>query len=78
MKIFQVFHAYQDYTGSKKEHLVYQFERREDAEAFVQKYSHPHWKTESYYDICVGGLVIKEAELVTHAEFDLEKQTFEA
>ena len=78
MKIFQVVHTYQDYRGAKKEHLVYQFASKEDAEAFVQKYSRPHWKSDGYYDLCVGLLVIKEAELITHEEFNLEKQTFEA
>ena len=82
MKIYQVVHIYEyedrtydDFVTftKKREEVLYTFEKKKDACRFVARYSRPFVFRGEYW---AGSLVIREIEVVTHEEFDLNKQVF--
>ena len=77
MKIYNVAHVY-DIDGGfgdvvRGEELVATFANREDAEAFVAKYSHPYVYEVPYDEMWCNQFVIVETEVITHSEFNLDK-----
>ena len=75
MKIYNVYHAY-DVDGGygdavPVETYVATFESETDAKAFVKKYSNPYVYKKPYEELYCNYYIIRESELVTHAEFDL-------
>lgn len=63
-KIYQVIHEYDvdggygDAVGC--EDVIAVFSKKEDADAFVEKYANPHVYDTPYADLCCGKLVVKE------------------
>lgn len=77
MKIYSVYHIY-DVDGGvgdavPTEALVAIFESETDAKAFVEKYSDPYIYYEPYDELYCNDFFIRESEIVTHAEFDINK-----
>ena len=77
MKIYNVAHVY-DVDGGfgdaiSSEDFVAAFESREDAEAFVAKYSKPYVYEKPYNELWCNHFVIVETEVVTRSEFDINK-----
>ena len=82
MKVFAVVHCF-DMDGGfgdavSCQRTVYVFTKCKDAERFVKKYNDPHCYARPYTELWCGKLKIKEIDVVTHAEFDLTKQTFDS
>ena len=75
MKIYNVYHVY-DVDGGygdavPTESLVASFESEMDAKEFVQTYSNPFVYKKPYEELCCNDYIVREAELITHAEFDI-------
>ncbi len=79
MKIYNVVHVYDKEGGFgdavRTEEFVAAFENAEDAQAFVEKYSKPYVydRDRSYVDLYCNQFAIVETEIITHAEFDINK-----
>ena len=78
MKVYNVIHRYDNDGGYGdavcETDVLFMFERKEDAEAFVEKYSFPHIWSAPYDKLRCGELSIVEAETVSAGEmpeFDL-------
>ena len=77
MKIFNVVHIY-DVDGGfgdaiRNEELVAVFASAEDADAFVAKYNRPYVYDRPYAELYCNQFVVVEVEVITHAEFDIDK-----
>lgn len=77
MTIYQVIHCYDVDGGSgdavDKSDVIATFENRDDAEAVCEKYSCTHVYKKPYDFLTRGTLFVREFEIVSHAEFDLDK-----
>ena len=77
MKIYNVVHVYDEDGGfgdaMSTEEFVAAFESAEDAQAFVEKYSKPYVYDRPYSELYCNQFVIVETEIITHAEFDINK-----
>ena len=77
MKVYSVYHRY-DVDGGfgdavpQEEHVA-TFESKTDAEMFVLKYSKPRVYAEPYNKLYCNEYVIRETEIISHAEFDINK-----
>jgi hypothetical protein len=77
MKLYNVYHVY-DVDGGYgdavgEENFVVAFERETDAKAFVEKYSKPYVYKRPYEELYCNEFTIRETEIITHAEFDINK-----
>lgn len=77
MKVYNVYHVY-DVDGGfgdavETDVLIATFENEDDAKAFVEKYSKPEVYDRPYSELWHHKLVISETEIITHAEFDINK-----
>lgn len=77
MKIYNVYHCYDVDSGYgdavETEILVATFESETDAKTFVEKYSDPYVYKKPYDELYCNVYIIRETELVTHAEFNINK-----
>ena len=78
MKIYNVYHEY-DVDGGfgdaiPRSDLVATFVSENDAKAFVEKYSKPIVYDRPYNELWCNSLVISETEIITSAEFDINKR----
>lgn len=78
MKIYNVYHEYDTDGGFgdaiSQSDLVASFANEDDAKAFVEKYSNPIIYDRPYAELWCNKLVISETEIITHAEFDINKK----
>jgi hypothetical protein len=77
MKVYNVYHHY-DVDGGfgdaiGKSVLVATFESEVDANAFVEKYHSPYVYDRPYASLYCNSLSVSEMEIITHAEFDINK-----
>lgn len=77
MKIYNVYHVY-DVDGGygdavPAEAHVATFESETDAKAFVAKYNDPYVYDEPYNKLYCNEFVIREFNVVTHTEFDINQ-----
>ena len=77
MKIYNVYHLY-DVDGEYgdavyAETLVAIFASETDAKAFVAKYDNPYVYEKPYQELWCNHYVIRETEIITHEEFDINK-----
>lgn len=81
MEIYQVIHTYDvdggfgDAVGC--EDVIATFEKAEDAEAFVNRYSNGHVYDIPYAELEQGSLYYKAVDIISHKEFDLERTGFD-
>lgn len=77
MKIYSVYHSY-DIDGGygdavcTDEHVA-TFANKADAKAFVEKYNNPYIYDKPYDELCCNEFFIREMEIITPAEFDINK-----
>lgn len=77
MKIYNVYHVY-DIDGGygdavREKDFVAAFVSETDAKAFVEKYNAPYVYDEPYNSLCCNEYCIRETEIITHEEFDINK-----
>lgn len=77
MRIYSIYHIY-DVDGGigdaiPKDKCVATFESETDAKAFVEKYSNPYVYNTPYDELYCNEFQIREIEIVSHAEFDINK-----
>lgn len=77
MKVYNVYHEYDTDGGFgdaiEQADLVATFASEDDAKAFVEKYSQPYVYDRPYNELWCNKLFISETEIITHAEFDINK-----
>ena len=77
MKVYAVYHLY-DVDGGygdavPSENCVGIFERESDAQAFVDKCHNPRVRDKPYAELECGYLDIREMNVITHDEFNLDE-----
>ena len=76
MKIYQVFHHYDTDGGFgdaiPQAELIQSFQSKKDAEAFVERFGNRHVYDTPYANLYCGDLWIKESEVVSEDEFDID------
>ena len=77
MKVYAVYHLYEIDGGSgdavASEICVEIFERESDAKAFVDKCHNPRVYRKPYDELYCGVLSIREMNIITHDEFNLDE-----
>lgn len=77
MKVYQVFHLYDEDGGFgdaiPQEQILITFGNLEDANAFVKRFENPHVYDHPYQDLHCGKLIVMESDVIEKGGLDLDE-----